>query len=172
METSPNPKDAQSVQLAPGALTLFEQSSLRYDAEIAPGVDPAELLKPAFWAHHAVRLRPWNEIRARAADGTWMANYVVLDCSRTWARVHQLDFHRLTTGEVAETQASEQEVRAYIEQHRITFRGPQKWSIVRKTGNAVVEEGIVDKLEAEKKLETLARSHVGGAGATPKPVTA
>ena len=162
----------QLIQLAPGAMQQFEQASQRYDAEIAIGVKPEELLKPAFWAHHALKLRPWDEIRARAVDGTWTANYVVLDTSRTFARVHQLSLHRLTTGQVAETQASEQEVTAYIAEHDIRYRGSHKFSIVRKADAAIVEEGLATKADAEKRLETIARQHVGGAAAQREAITA
>lgn len=170
-EETKTTNEAQMIQLAPGSLQYFEQSSLRHDAEIPQGVDPKELLNPPFWAHHAAKLQPWHEIRARAADGTWCANLVVLDVSRTWARVHLLSFHRLTDGQVAESQASEQEVKNYVGQHKVTHRGAAKWSILRKDG-AIVEEGIVDKAEAEKRLEALARKHVGGAAAQRQAITA
>lgn len=150
----------QQIQLAPGDLQLFEQVSTRYDALIPQDVKPEVLLEPAFWAHQAVKLRPMDEIRARAIDGTWVATYLVLDCSRTWARVAQLSFQRLTTGQVAETQASEQEIKAYVEAHSVTWRGPLKFSIVRKSDKAVLEEGIAEKDVAMKRLEELARSHV------------
>jgi hypothetical protein len=158
----------QVIQLAPGALQLFEEVSQRYDAEIAQGVAPEELLKPAFWAHRAARLRPLDEIRARAVDGTWMAEYVVLDCSRTWARVQLKGFWRLTTADVAATQASEEDVKAFIAAHDVRYRGGQKYSIVRLSDGAVLEQGIADKVEASRRLEELARVHVGGAAA-PKP---
>ena len=162
----------QEIQLAPGALQFFEQVSLRYDAEIPQAVTPQDLLNPAFWAHHAVRLRPMNEIRARAIDGTWIADLVVLDCSRTWARVHILAVHRLTTGQVAETQASEQDVKAYIEGHKVVYRGQHKWSITRNSDKAVIEEGIAEQDVAKARLEALARSHVGGAALPAASVTA
>jgi len=161
----------QQIQLAPGDLQLFEQVSTRYDALIPQDVKPETLLEPAFWAHQAVKLRPMDEIRARAIDGTWVAMYQVVDCSRTWARVVQLSFHRLTTGQVAETQASEQEVKAYVDAHSVTYRGPHKWSIVRKADRAVLEEAIAEKEVAEKRLQELARSHVS-APSQLKPVTA
>lgn len=167
--------EAQLVQLAPGHLQLFDQVSTRYDAMIGQGVDPVELLKPAFWAHQAVRLRPMDEIRARAEDGTWVATYVVLDCSRTWARVKELSFHRLTNAGVAETQASEAEVQAFINAHNVVYRGGEKkWSITRKSDKAVLEEGIGEKDAAAAKLEGFARTHLGVPPrlAKPAPVTA
>src|SRR3954469_16667241 len=105
----------QQIQLPPNELMLFETASTRHSAKIAQGVSPDELLKPAFWAHHALKLKPLDEIRAHAEDGTWLANYVVLDCSRTWAKVQLLSMHRLTTADQSQTQASNLEVQAFVD---------------------------------------------------------
>lgn len=155
--------ETQEIQLAPTGLSLKEQVSLHYDAVIPTGVTPEQLLKPAFWAHHGIRLRPWDEIRARAEDGTWMGTYLVLDCSRTWARVLQLSFHRLTSGDVAITQASMDEMKAVIAAHQVVHRGPLAWSVVRKSDRAVLLEGRTTKPEAVSWLEAYARNAVGGA---------
>jgi hypothetical protein len=158
---APEKKEPAKPQLPPMGLALFETNSLRHDAVIPMGVPPAALLEPTFWSHHAVKLAPWHEIRARAADGTWVANYLVLDTSRTWARVKQLDFHRLTTGDQADTQASAQEVKEFIARHQVKHRGAHRWTIL--DGEHIIEEGIASKEEANAKLETLARQAVGGA---------
>lgn len=162
-EQTPNQKQQQLIQLAPGGLQLLEHVSNRHDADIAQGVDPKELLKPEFWAHQAVRLRPMDEIRARATDGTWVGYYLVLDTSRTWARVHLLSFHRLTTGQVAETQASELEVKKFLGAHEVKYRGALKWSLIRKGDGGVLEENIAEKEVAITRLEQIARTHVGAA---------
>ena len=148
-------------QLAPGALQLFEHVSLRYDAMIGQGIKPEEMLEPGFWAHHAVRLRPMNEIRARAEDGTWIAELLVLDCSRNWAKVQILHLHQLTSSDVALTQASEQAVKDFVAKHEVVFRGQHKWSIVRKGDRAVLAEGIEQKDSAKAWLEAHARSQIG-----------
>jgi len=168
MNTPAPKKDPVKPQLSPTALSLFEHNSLRYDAEIPMGVKPEDLLEPTFWAHHASKLRPWNEIRARAVDGTWMGNYLVLDCSRTWARVHQLSFHRFTTGDQADTLASETDVKVYMGKHQVKFRGAHKWTILQ--GSDVIKEGFATKEEATAELEQMARQVVGGAaGRTAVP---
>ena len=154
------------IQLAPDAFAGFDFVSTRYDARIDPGVTPEALLKPEFWAHHAVKLRPMDEIRARATDGTWLAYYVVLDCSRTWAKVQELARHNLTTSDVSLSQSSETEVKAFIEAHQVIHRGPRGWSIVRKSDRAVLAEAIERREEAQKRLTELARDQVGGAAKT------
>lgn len=170
-------KDQQAVQLGPNDLQLFEYISTRYDAVIPQGVDPQQILRPEFWAHHAVKLRPMNEIRARSEDGTWLAVLVVLDCSRTWAKVHMLSLHRLTTSDVSLTQASQAEVDAKIDQHEIKFAQGRKWHVVRKGDRAVVQENIGEKEAAIAWLAKYARENAGVPAvvppeAKPDPVTA
>ena len=151
----------QLIQLQPNELANFDYVSTRHDAKVQQGVRPEHVLVPAFWAHHAVKLKPFDEIRVRAEDGTWMATYVVLDCSRTWAKVKQLSLHQLGTADVALTQASESEVKAFAAQHNIVHRGPHKWSVVRKADKAVLTEGLAQKDEATAWLDRHAREQVG-----------
>jgi hypothetical protein len=159
-------KDKPIPQLSPTALHPFEYVSTQHDALIAQGVTPQDLLQPAFWAHHATKLRPYDEIRARAEDGTWIAFYIVLDASRNWARVQQLALHRLTTRDVSLSQTSEDQVKAFIDAHSVTYRGPHKWSIVRKADRNVLTEGIEQKDDAQAWLEKHAREQF----AAPPPV--
>lgn len=148
-------------QLPPSELWTFEHVSTRYSARIPQGVDPDDLLMPAFWAHQAMKLRPMDEIRAHAEDGTWVAYFLVLDCSRTWAKLHRLALHRLTTADVSQSQASEEEVKAMIAEHTVAFRGQHKWSVIRKSDRAVLLEGKEEKPEAIKWLEAHVRSLLG-----------
>lgn len=164
-----DPNEKQLIQLPPMALEALEYASQFYDARIAQGVSPEDLLVPGFWAHQAIRLKPFDEIRVHAEDGTWMARYVVLDCSRTWARVHCLSMHKLTSGDVAMSQASETEVKAFINQHQVVHRGPRGWSVVRKTDKAILAEDL-QKDQAALWLETHARTMIGAPPA-PKPET-
>lgn len=165
----PEPTDKPLPQLAPATLQLFEQSSLRYDAVIPMGLTPQALLEPSFWAHHAGKLQPWNEVRARAEDGTWVADCLVLDCSRNWAKVTILRHYPLTTAEVSITQASEQEMKEFIGKHNLVFRGTMKWSATRKSDKAVVTEGHETKEAAKAALEAIGRAQIQPAAAAPKP---
>ena len=164
----PEIQDKPLPQLAPGDFALFEHVSMRYDALIAQGVTPEQLVNPAFWAHHAVKLKPMDEIRARAADGTWVASLMVLDCSRTWAKVKMLSMDRLTTGDVALTEASLAERKAFIEAHDVVLRGQHKWCVVRKQDKVVVQEDLGSKDAAKSWLEALATNIGGAPAALPK----
>lgn len=126
--------------LGPVDFAQAEYESTRYVAKIEQGIAPETLLDPNYWAHHSHKLRPWDQIEARAKDGTWMAEFVVTDCSRTWAKLKQLTFYTLTTGDVAISQASDQEITERAHEYRVIHRGPRGWSVVRVADKTVMHE--------------------------------
>lgn len=154
-------KDRPAPQLGVGALSEFDYASHRWDARIGIGVSPEDLLVPGFWAHHAMRLSPMDEIRAHAEDGSWVAYLLVLDCSRNWAKVKLLSAHQLTTADVSLTAASDAEVKAVIEAHEILHRGPRRWSVVRRSDRAVLHEDELQKEAALAWLNAYARAQIG-----------
>lgn len=97
---------------------------------------PEDLLKPEYWAHVATLMRPRSRIEAWANDGTWVAEYVVLEAGRNWARLFMLGSHFLSTRDVALTQVEA------LSPFEITHRGPHsKWSVIRKSDREVMTEG-------------------------------
>lgn len=109
-----------------------------YCATIPRGTEPEDLLKPEYWAHVATHLRPWARIEARAEDGTWFAEYIVLSVDRTWARVKMLGKHNLTNRDVALSKAEQISNSGF----EVKWRGGAKWSVVRKVDGAVMKEGM------------------------------
>ena len=142
-------------QLAPGAFAQADFKRTVYAITVSKGVMPADVLSPAYWAFHAAKLKPWDEITAHAEDGTWYAQYLVLDCSRTWARVRPLNIVRLTDADVSESQASSQNIKdnAGKADYDVRFRGPKKWSVVRIADSALLTEGHSAKTEAQAWLD-------------------
>lgn len=158
--------DRQVPQLPPGMenFAIFEHFSTRHVAKIPTGVKLDEVCAPAFWAHHSKDLRPWDEIQARAEDGTWFANLVVLDCSRTWARVRLISYHPLTAADVAQSQSAELEVQRVVNEHLVQHRGPRGWSVVRKSDKAVLVEMLGEREKAEEWLSQHAKQTAGVLG--------
>lgn len=118
-----------------------------YCATIPIGTDPEDLLKPEYWAHVATHLRPWARIEARAEDGTWFAEYIVLSVDRTWARVRMLAKYNLTSQDTSISQAEKISQSGF----EIKWRGGAKWSVIRKVDSAVMKEGM-ERDEAEMAL--------------------
>lgn len=97
---------------------------------------PQDFTDPAYWSHVASKLRPWDRIEARANDGTWYAELIVLEAGRNWARVQLLSAISLTTADIAMTQSNK------LSAYEIVFRGPHsQWSVIRKADREVVHEG-------------------------------
>lgn len=97
---------------------------------------PEDLLKPDYWAHVSTHLRPRDRIEAWADDGTWMAEYVVLEAGRNWARLSIVSVHRFTNADQAMTHADA------LAPYEITHRGVHsKWSVIRKSDRQVMSEG-------------------------------
>ena len=158
---SDKPKSA--AQLQPMDFNGAEYESSRYIALVETGVPPERVLEPDYWTHHAAKLKPWDYVEARAKDGTWMTELRVLDCSRTWARMKQMTFTRMTTGDVSMTQASADEITKAAAAYKVVHRGPRGWSVVRQDPErTVVHEQEATKDGAEDWLKKHAEQEVRG----------
>ena len=158
---SDKPKSAAVLQ--PTDFIGAEFASRNFVAYVDQGTALERILEPDYWTHHAAKLQPWAGIEARAKDGTWMAELRVLDCSRTWAKVKLLRFVSMTTGDVAMTQASDQEVAKVAEGYKVVHRGPRGWSVVRQdTERTVVHEQEATREGAEDWLKKHAEKEVRG----------
>lgn len=148
----------QVKQLAPGQqhLNQIDYCSTRFDARIPIGVTAKDLLSPDFWAHHAQELKPRDEIRAWSEDGSWIAYYLVLDNSRTWAKLQLLQEYSLS-----QAMGSSEELAKFMESHEIKYRGAAGWSVIRKADGAVLQERMTDKNTAIVWLEQNARTQTG-----------
>jgi hypothetical protein len=97
---------------------------------------PEDLLKQDYWAHIAQEITPRARIEVWANDGSWMAEYTVLDVGRNWAKVHMLHKHQLSKLDPAQAEAEA------ASPYSIEHRGPHaRWSVLRKSDNEVVHEG-------------------------------
>lgn len=163
----PEVKDKLTAQLSVSAMKEIEYLSRVWQAKVEPGVTKEDLLNPQFWAHHAQSLTPWDEVKVCAADGTWMARVLVLDVSRTWAKVSILHHYSLTTADVSLTQASDAEVEAAKAKLKVVHRGVHKWSVVRIEDSAVLHEGEQLKDDAVRKLDEIATKEIRGGVAQP-----
>jgi hypothetical protein len=106
------------------------------------------LLDPAYWAHVTSKFTPWDHIEARANDGTWWAEYIVLSVDRAFARVALLRKVNLTTPDVAMSQS--EIPKAYEVKHR----GPHsKWSVIRLSDKQVLFENGALREDAEGWLK-------------------
>lgn len=112
---------------------------------------PEDLLAPEYWAHVSAMLKPWDRIEVRANDGSWLAELLVLESARNWARVHILNAYKLTTTDMAMTQA---EIRGKYADFRIEHMGPhEKWCVIRRSDNQKIHEGAENNDSARAWLD-------------------
>lgn len=122
-------------------MRLSEYERQDWVANIEFGTTLEDILNPGYWAHMAAYLRPYDHIEARSDDGTWIACLIVTGCDRTWARVVVDRVIKLTTREVAETQARPV--------HKVEWKGPQnKFTVIRIADSEPIRAGFATKDEA------------------------
>jgi len=115
-------------------LGLVEHEQIMYVATVEQGTTREDILNPMFWAHVAPKLRPYTEITVRCDDGTLYAKLLVTQAERTWARVHVLAWHDLTTQDVAKSKKDP--VKVDEDRYKVTQRGPVlKWCVMDTATN-------------------------------------
>lgn len=142
-------------QLSAGRMKGREFENQDHCATVEDGVTLEHLLQPEFWSHVAPQMRPYDEISVRVDDGTYYARLLVLSVGRNWAKVHVLEVHQLTAKDVDMTQAEA------FDGFEVKYRGPHcKFSVIRKKDNALLQEKMGSKAEAQAWLA----QHVKTAG--------
>lgn len=135
------------VHMNPGKFGLAEHRRATYVAIVPRGTTKETIEDPTFWAHVSAKIRPWSHIEVQAEDGTFYAELLVLACDRTWARVKLLCFHNLTSSDISQTQAAQ-----INKDYEIKHRGSKRWSVVRRSDNALLQEGLLSEEDASKWL--------------------
>jgi hypothetical protein len=153
-----DPNKAPST-LPPTALHSAEYARIVYVAYASLGTNFEDLSNPAYWAHHAAKLKPWDRIEVRAEDGTWFGEVLVLDASTTWAKVFPLHYHSLTRGNRTARQEKSDAIGSIMDDYEIKFRGPRRWSIIHKATKELAQEDIATREDAEKWLQEFATSN-------------
>lgn len=132
---SPAEPERKVEQINPTRMSEAEYQRSVFVATTHANTRPEDLLARDYWSHVAAKMKPWDRIEARANDGTWYAEYLVLEAGRTWAKVHMLQVTSLTSADVAMSQATA------MLPYDVVFRGPHcKWSVVRKSDKEVMHE--------------------------------
>ncbi|HUV52108.1 MAG TPA: hypothetical protein VMW64_03435 [Dehalococcoidia bacterium] len=112
-------------------------------ATVEPHIVKEDLETPGFWANIAPRFVQFDRIEVRQDDGKFFAEYLILNCDRTSAQVHELSWVDLSTKAKPEKQS------LYV----YKFRGPHgKHSIVRTSDGALMTEKLESKDAALKWL--------------------
>lgn len=143
----------ESYSLNPARMQTAEYARTVHVIDLEQLVDLAHVSKPEFWAHVATKLKPWDKIEVRAMDGTWYAELLVTDCSRTWAKVTTLSYQALGTSDQAQTMVEMRDALAKgLEKYELKHRGAKGWSVVNRANGDVLFEGAPSKDTATLQL--------------------
>jgi len=110
------------------------------------GQDRKDLLKPEFWSHVAARVKRNDHIEVLHDDGNYYAQLIVLSSDKVGVKVAFLNEVNL------------RELESTVVDHAefyTKFRGPRRWSIMRKSDNAMIEENIDTEGQANQRLRDM-----------------
>lgn len=129
-----------NIQLNSNRMKRAETLRTLYVVNAMPETEREDLLKADYWCHIAASLNPLDRLEVRADDATFFAEYLVISCDRTWAKVKELRWMELS--EVAESDDERSEL-------EYKWRGPQcKHSVIRVSDQQVMVEKLGTKDEA------------------------
>ncbi len=81
----------------------------------------------------------------RVDDSTWLAEVLVLEAGRNWARMFLLNKWVLDTADIAQT---------VTDSYQVTWKGPQyRWCVIRKEDKAMLAKEM-NKTQAEDWLRS------------------
>jgi hypothetical protein len=127
---------------------LMLAENCRADVVVFPeaGTTIEEMLNPLYWTHVAnKRLKQWDRIDVRAADGAWFAELLVTVKQPFAARVHVLQYVEFAVA----AGAAAGEVPAGYE---IKSRGRDGWAVIRTEDKAVLFERVPTRDDALARL--------------------
>lgn len=138
----------REVKHSPAGLAPAENVRELWCATAAYGVTREDVENPAYWAHVAARLRPKAKIELHSEDGSFFAEYLVVASDKTWAKVVCLRYIDLKES----VKLTKEQTETIYDGYEVKFRGPRKWSVIRKTDNAVLHEGAHSEDDSRKWL--------------------
>ncbi len=146
--------DARRVVM-PGRMNLAQSQFSIWDVVPDFGTTPEQLEDPAYWAHCAKRLNVWDRIVARSEDGSWMAEFVVVERGNLYARVRPLPGYPMSL------QVSEPDVDSSMPTgYAVKWTGPHSKYAVTRNGDK-----LRDRFENKGSASQWLREHLKGVAA-------
>lgn len=134
----------QSPVLMPDRFGLEEEKQRVFVVDLPAAVTLDEAMEPSYWAHVAEQMQPFDEIKIRAEDGSFIAYLVVGWCERNFA--HVVMDRKINLSVNKEPPVSSVK-------HRIDWKGAHlKFCVIRNSDNKTLHEGERTKDEATRWL--------------------
>lgn len=128
-------KPQEVVSLERGRWSGLEYKCRQFQATIPQEHTIEQIMIPAYWSIVANELTPYNEIRALAEDGSWVAYLIVNEVGTNYARV--------TLDRMIEMDRFDPNVKEKVDtsDYRVVYRGEHfRWSVKRISDNAWIHE--------------------------------
>jgi hypothetical protein len=153
-DTPTETKSADPARVIPALHPRFfnaaEHVRAIYTATIPAGIEPKDLVSPAFWSHISANLRPWDRIECIAEDGAYFVELLVLSATQTDANVVQLNHKKLDR-----VQAGEADL---LKDFEVSHTPATNWRVLRKKDRREVATGLKSRSEAITWLATNQRA--------------
>lgn len=141
----------QIVKTCPNGHTVFQQAhhvESRFMVQIPEADRLADICKPSYWAHHAVRVPPKSLLTCIDQHCRWEADLRVLEAGRNYLRVAVVrhvayDVQALGQPEIERLKAL----------HSTESNGQNGWRIIDPDG-AVLFAGLATRADADRVLDT------------------
>lgn len=110
-----------------------------------PDVTEEEYKNPIFWSHVAPKFTEYDRIEIRPESGEWIAELVVTEVSRSWAKVFQIQRYELTGVTTKKFDRGEFDV---------SWGGPhQRWRVIRRADNQIMTQQLPNRRAAESWVD-------------------
>jgi hypothetical protein len=127
----------------PVALKEASYDRAVYQVAVDAGATFEDTIRPEFWAHVGMLLKPCDRIELIAEDFAWFGEVIVLEADRTWAKVGVLRFVELA--------GRSPDLEKPSPDYEVKYMGPnKKHCVIRLADKQVVQEGIALKADAER----------------------
>ena len=130
-------KETVRIQLQSNRTREFGHWQNWHTVNAQVGTTWENILNEDYWAHVGQKYSKGDMLFVRADDNTWIANYYILDCARTWVKVFELNWWDLETMEIPEY---------LLEDYRYHWFGNQdQCGVIRKSDGATMIKGLKSK---------------------------
>lgn len=144
VEEKPAEKSHVTGMVVPHRVQMAEHGRNIHLVTAENGLHPQDFLDPNYWGLVSKNFAPYDHVEVRTDDGTFWAEYLVLACDRTWAKLHPLREVKLPSANVE----------AVDPEYKIEWKGPHlKHCVIRLADQSAVHQGEQERAGAVKWLE-------------------
>jgi hypothetical protein len=144
------PTEKPILPVKPSEFGLAQHQYRVYNAFVPVGMGKKDLARAGLWDHVAAQLQMFDEVRAVAEDGSWVATLIV-----TFKHANKV-LLAVTGFTVLEKISYEEQ--SGLNKYTVKQRGVKKWCIIDNSDGTVVDELIPTQSEAYGKLDSLLAS--------------